>query len=39
MCASCCRARADPLEKEEEEEAEEEEAVLLTAYNKVIEGR
>ena len=20
MCASCCRARADPLEKEEEEE-------------------
>ena len=32
MCASCCRARADPLEKEEEEEEEEE--VLLTAYNK-----
>ena len=23
MCASCCRARADPLEKEEEEEEEE----------------
>ena len=22
MCASCCRARADPLEKEEEEEEE-----------------
>ena len=22
MCASCCRARADPLEKEKEEEEE-----------------
>ena len=28
MCASCCRARADPLEKEEEEEEEEEEGLL-----------
>ena len=28
MCASCCRPRADPLEKEEEEEEEEEEGLF-----------
>ena len=39
MCASCCRARADPLEKEEEEDEEEEAEVLLTSYNKVTKGR
>ena len=28
MCASCCRARADPLEKEEAEEEEEEKGLF-----------
>ena len=36
MCASCCRARADPLEKEEEEEEEEEEegSFIANAVNE-----